>query len=431
MRTIHIALHTAALAAALSALAWTPLPAFGQSDDRTAPERGAVLDTLGVEAAVARVLAGSGHLAAARLEVDAREALAGQAGRLPNPRLATEAENIGGDVPDSATITAAVGQTVEIGGDRGARRRLADREVDLASATLGLTSVEQASLTRIRYAEASAAQARSRLAEADLALARRILDATTDQVEAGARSPVDQTRAELEFAAATADAEQAESLRSAAFRRLAALWSDLPDFGSVDDLQPAESVPTMDEFYALLPESAAMRVADGEVQRRDAVLRLEKSRRIPDVTLSAGYRRFVDSGRSTAVASIAVSIPLFDRGSGSLAAARARRAGADAKREALLAEGRAAVAELYGTLAAAHAQAVILRRDVLPRAEDVAGRVEEGYREGKFSVLDALDAKRTLSAARARYVTALEAYHRALAGMDRFVASPHPLTNQP
>ena len=44
-----------------------------------------------------------------------------------------------------------------------------------------------------------------------------------------------------------------------------------------------------------------------------------------------------------------------------------------------------------------------LRRTVLPAAEEAFGYAREGYREGKFSFLEVLDAQRTLFETRGLY----------------------------
>ena len=52
-------------------------------------------------------------------------------------------------------------------------------------------------------------------------------------------------------------------------------------------------------------------------------------------------------------------------------------------------------------------EARALRDEVLPRAAKVYEALNEGYRRGKFSVLDLLEARRTLARARLHYVDAL------------------------
>jgi cobalt-zinc-cadmium efflux system outer membrane protein len=387
-------------------------------------------DTLTLDAALARARALSPAVRAAALEVEARRALAVQAGRRPNPTLDLDGENVGasGGERPQATLSAAL--PIELGGDRAARRDLATREVDLAAADLTLTGLALDAAVRARYAEAAGAQARADLARFAFVLADSAVAVTTEQVDAGDRSPVDQTRAEVARAEVGADAARADAQRRAALARLAALFGAAPDFGAVAPLAEPTPVLPLDTLLARLDRSPALTRFDAEAARRRAALRLEEARRTPDPTVSAGYRQFFggdgeDGGAGGAlVAGVSLPLPLFDRNGGAVEAARVRLGAVDAEREAARLDARAALLEAYGALDAAFAESEALRTGVLPGAEDVAARVEEGYREGKFALLDVLDAQRTLVAARTRYADARAAYARAAADVERITALP-------
>jgi cobalt-zinc-cadmium efflux system outer membrane protein len=405
-----------------------PAPARAQASG-TPEFPAAQVDTLTLEAAVQRTLSSNPGLRAASLEVDARTALARQAARLPNPTLETEAENVGSSGAEAAVLTASIAQLVELGGDRGARRRLASREADLARTDAAAARIDYVRFARVRFAEAAAAQARLNLAETAEALARRSLEVTAEQVDAGDRSPVDETRAELQVAEASAERASAAAERTAAFARLAALWAAEPDFSAVEALPVPEPLPEFDTLDSRLTGSAALALWSIEVDRREAALRLERAQRIPDLTLSAGYRRFSGTGDRAFVGVLSLPLPLFSTNRGGTSAARSRLLAAEADRDAAAAAARADLAAVYGEAAAAYAESVSFRDDVLPRAEDVVARIEEGYREGKFALLDVLDAQRTLADARARYAGALAAFHIATAEIERLTTeSPGPFS---
>ena len=288
------------------------------------------------------------RLRAAHLEVEARQSLVRQAGRFPNPVLDAEAENLAADGPEQTVVTVAAQQRIELGGDRRARQRVAAREAEFAALEATLAGVELTALVRIRYAEAAAAQTRQRLALAAVVLADSTLSATTEQVAAGDRSPVDQTRAEVALADAQVVAARAEALHLSTFARLAALWTGTPDFEAVAPLPTPTPVADFNELGDALDASTALALWDVETGRREATVRLEEARRIPDVSLSAGYRHFPETGARAAVAGLSIPLPIFDRNGGAVAAARARRRAADAEREAALAEARAMLAETHG-----------------------------------------------------------------------------------
>lgn len=378
-------------------------------------------DTLTLVDALARTEAAGPALRAGALEVEAREALFGQAGRLLNPTLELVAENIGAPDEETTLVTFALAQTVELGGDRAARRAVARADIGRATSQFNLTRIRVFAGVRTRFATAVSAQEAVRLASESVELAETARYVTSEQVEAGDRSPVDLTRAQVAVAEAQAKAARADAVQHAAFAALAALWSDVPDFGTVESIDVVLSVPPYEVLAARLAASPILVRFAAETARREAAVRVETARRIPDPTISAGYRRFFNPGAGAFVVGIALPLPVFDRNGGNIAAARARLAMIDAERDAFLIEAQARLAEAHGELAAAVAEAEILRTEALPRAEDVADRIDEGYREGKFELLDLLDARRTLVALRSDYADALAAFRSASTDVARML----------
>ncbi|MFC7694075.1 TolC family protein [Paeniroseomonas aquatica] len=94
---------------------------------------------------------------------------------------------------------------------------------------------------------------------------------------------------------------------------------------------------------------------------------------------------------------LSVPLPVFDRNQGNIlrAGAELNRAEADAERGRLYLD--AALADAERRLDQAWRAADSLRRIVLPAALEAAGFAREGYAEGKFSLLEVLDAQRVLS----------------------------------
>ncbi|WDT77799.1 MAG: TolC family protein (plasmid) [Candidatus Manganitrophus sp.] len=54
--------------------------------------------------------------------------------------------------------------------------------------------------------------------------------------------------------------------------------------------------------------------------------------------------------------------------------------------------------------------------------------MNEGYRLGKFGLLDVLDAQRTLFGSRAQHLRALADYHQAVAEVERLIGEPLDVT---
>jgi cobalt-zinc-cadmium efflux system outer membrane protein len=67
-----------------------------------------------------------------------------------------------------------------------------------------------------------------------------------------------------------------------------------------------------------------------------------------------------------------------------------------------------------------------LQSDVLPGAQTAFEASREGYRYGKFTYLDMLDAQRALIAVKLRYINALTTYHKAGTEVERLIGKKIP-----
>ena len=118
---------------------------------------------------------------------------------------------------------------------------------------------------------------------------------------------------------------------------------------------------------------------------------------------------------------VGLSLPLFDRKGGALDETRARLSQARAERAAVQSRIGLARATAYDALATALETSRSLREVSLPRAQAVHASVQEGYRRGKFGLLDLIDARRFLLQARLEYIDALRSVWTARADLARLV----------
>ncbi|MGE0866273.1 MAG: TolC family protein, partial [Vicinamibacterales bacterium] len=161
-----------------------------------------------------------------------------------------------------------------------------------------------------------------------------------------------------------------------------------------------------------------------EIAQRDAARALEQARRTPDITVSAGYRRFTDIDSSAWVVGGSIPLPLFDRNKAGIQEAADRTAKAYQEQRAAEARVTALLAAAYSTLASAQGEAALLATDVLPGARSAFAAIEEGYRLGRFGYLEVLDAQRTLVAAEGQHLRALTDVHKAVAQVERLIGMP-------
>lgn len=427
MRTSRISV--ALLGCLLSApLVAAPTAPVDPSYDPTAQSAAFSRQALAVESAAALTLAGaldlaaeaSPELAAARRELAAVESLIGQARVYPNPVLSATQEDIGSGSP---VTEFALSQEIELGGKRSARIEAAERAQDVAAADFEATRARLRSEVMAAFFDVLTAQERVELAQAAVELAQRAQSAAGRRVAAGKVSPVEETRAQVAAAAVQIEFMQAETSLELARRRLAAIWGNpQPRFTrAAETAQMLPSLPALSSLQARLKDSALLARARLETERRRAVLDLERTRQIPNVTVSAGAQRSDAFDSTRGMVSIAVPLPLFDRNQGNIGAAQQRLYQALDQQAAAEIRLQRELVQAHAQLGTARRQAQSFRDDILPGAQRAFEVATKGFELGKFSFLDVLDAQRTLLQARTQYLGTLAQADQASAELQRIL----------
>lgn len=392
----------------------------------TAPSS-AVLATRGVPLSLAQAvdtaLRLSPQLRAAGLELEATEGLIMQAGALPNPTLGFQQEDTR---PGTRVTTFELSQPIELGGKRAARIELAERSRAVAAAEVDARLADVRAATIQAFFESLVAQERVALARESLRVASSALGAASRRVTAGKVAPTEETRAGVAQATARIELSQAEAERAASLHALTALMGVADDAVTALDGRP-DVLPQLPDNAVLadrLARSPTLRRAQSEAERLGAAYELERTRRIPDVTVSLGMRRAQELGRSQPVIGVSIPIPIFNANQGAQLEALRRRDAAQAQAQAEGLRLRAEVLQAASQLRARRTEIEALQREVLPGAVSAFEAAARGFELGKFSFLDVLDAQRTLLQSRAQYLRALSEAHRASADLNRRLALP-------
>jgi len=353
---------------------------------------------------------------AARL---AAEAGARQAGRWANPTLDILQENVSGSGAyrgsDRAETTYSFRQPLQLGGDRSARRRLAERELDTARIGAGVRRAELIEEVEHAFIDAQAAEAALVVAEERLIVARELAAAVDRRVRAARDPLMAGSRAEARLAEAEVEVEAARHTAIAARARLASYWGGggdiAPERASFEMMAARES-----DANDRAPDLA---LADADAARAEAQVDVERARAIPDLDLQAGWRQFSETDETALVFGLSVPLQIWDRNGAGVARARAEsaRAGYErAARERALTREQAMLAAQSDT---ARREVAALDARIIPASERALAQAREGYAMGGFSYIDVLDAQRALVDARLRRISALRSFHRSEASIAR------------
>jgi cobalt-zinc-cadmium efflux system outer membrane protein len=367
----------------------------------------------------------------------AAEARVLQARLLPNPKIEVEAEEFGGtgfrSGFDAAELSVRIGQLIELAGKRDRRTRLASLGKELVDWDYESARADVVQRVTRAFAAVLAAQERLELAEKVLELSRQAQAAVAQRVQAGKDSPVAELRADVVVSQAHIETQRAAKLLTAARQRLASVWgSRRPSFEEVaGDLYEVTRPASLDRIAELIAENPDLARWKTEQDKRRAALRLEKAKGTPDITVAGGVQRFEETDDSALIVGLAIPLPLFDRNQGGIQEAAENLARTGEQYKAAQVAALANLSEAASRLSAAYEEVVLLRDEVLPKADRAFAAAQRGYQEGKFDYLTVLDTQRTLFHTQAQFVDAAEAYHAALADVERLTGQSSLATEIP
>ena len=343
----------------------------------------------------------SPHIAAERAPIAVAEAGLVGAGAYPNPTLSygVLAGIHGVEYVNGTQHTVMLEQPFLVAGQRGARREAAQADVGVARAEARAGQHELAARARSLFVTLLAAEQRIKLleqAEADLERAERVV---VGRQQGGVMSAYDQSRIELETQAVAARAAEARGELDDASGRMAGLlalpgWHPRANGSLADALGPeASAAPSIERVPAVV-------VAEKAAESARSHIELARAERWPNPSLGAGAA-FTTSGYTLAGSfGIAMDLPLFDRGQGAIARARAEAHGAMLERDVVRAEAQAENERAARALATHRRALESYERTVVARLPELTRMAEAAYASGRGTILDLLDTLRTINETR-------------------------------
>jgi cobalt-zinc-cadmium efflux system outer membrane protein len=380
--------------------------------------------------ASAAALARSPALEGFSWELRASEARLLQAGLRPNPTLDAQLEDVAGTGQFSGTgqaqTTLLLSQLIELGGKRAARRDAAAAGRDLKGREYEVKRVEVLAQVAENFIELLAMQQQVALARETTLLAEASLRTVRERGRAGKAPAIEEKKALVALSRQRINEEHAEHELAVTRAQMAATWASItPSFDRADGaLFHIVAVAPFEELATRLATGPELTRWTSEQQLRAAEARLANIRRIPNLTVGGGVRRFEGSDDSSFVFGFTLPLPVADRNQG-------HRAEAQARVHATAADGRAAAIRLHTVLFGIYqelrhaAQALgSLEREIVPLATSALTLAEQGFRNGRLSYLELLDAQRTFVDVRRERIEVAATYQQLLLGIERLLGAP-------
>jgi cobalt-zinc-cadmium efflux system outer membrane protein len=352
-----------------------------------------------------------------------------------------------------AEVTLSLSQVIELGGKRAARLRQARREHEVAAWDYEAARANVLAEVAAAFVDVSVAQRR---VELDRRL-ERIEDerrgAIDQSVASGKVSPLESEAAATAVSLAKVRLIASEQGLARARVRLAATWgSHFPGFARVDGRLDALSAPApLETLLALREQNPDVARWSAELALREAGRDVARSRGVPDLTVTFGFRtqgtqsrsirRFgfgggLEAGRAdlewdrdrdnTFVFGASMPLPVFNRNQGAIRESEYQISQATEQRQAADARAMVSITQAHQELAQALETLRVLDEEVVPAARRTFEQTKAGHEKGKFGYRDVLDAERALLEVDHRRIDALHAYHDAAIRLDRLTGSLPP-----
>ena len=356
-----------------------------------------------------------------------------QASMRPNPIFTYTVENVLGtrewrgwrDAKEEYDLT----QTIETAGKRRYRTLAACHAVDEAEERLELVRLTILNQLKKQFIETAGFQESLSVARERAANAEEILKTLQQEIEQGKGNPIQFQKIKVQLANALFDQERVQGDLQQAKEALALMWgASYPEFEKVSyDLynleSPCSDCETNVEGHPLLLQWESRR------RSLEQVVNLEKAIATPDFLFTVGYKT-EDRNRGL-VFSLAVPLPFFDRNQGNILRA-------EFDEQSTITELTAHQTRLQTLLRTStkevlrnFKEAIFLRDHILKAAQDAYDLSLEGYKQGKYGLLDVLESHQTLFDIQEKYIAILVETHISQVDVE-YLAPPNPSigTNQ-
>lgn len=345
-----------------------------------------------LKAALDRTLANNPLLRAKESESESYRHSIRQSDRLPNPQLTMSVENAYGTLDnfESSENTVSIGQLIELGGKRDARRNLAESEYAYSSAKSRKNLQQVKAAVSHDYIDLQKANALIVIAREEHSAVQQLAKIVAAKVGAGAVLAAEISRIQAIESKLMQEIIHAEHEIEEKERNLTVNWSGTPaDLGKLPALgtvTPEDIADSANENIQLLPFETAVTVAKHNREH-------EEAQGVPDLTLSAGYRRLEETNDNAVVGSISIPLPIFDRNSDGVAAANSRVQAAiqtlEANRQLQSLRRQNLVAEIHHF----HEKLELHNDTLVPSLKKTMSELQKAYEVGKTGYGDLMDAR--------------------------------------
>ncbi len=379
-------------------------------------------DTLKIEEAVKLAIANNPELLAFKYETTSLEKKKIQAGLIPNPELNFDVEDIFGskEIKDFSQLTLTGSQLFELGGKRGSRISLVEKEINSSHGNYELLKLNVVTNVKSAFFDLYRIQKQIEQQKRFVSLNEEILKTIQTRVEAGKTSPAEESKVKVVLINSRIELNRLQRNFASAQSKLNSLLGTTGRnfFPSTDLYDNFFTPPDKAGIINAIDSIPSIRNLNNETNVRKAALELEKSQAIPDLSISGGIRYLNELKTNSFVLGASIPLPFFNRNQGNIQSAEVRLDQMDAIIRSQKFNVISAINTIHNNLLSSYNNALQLKENIIPEAEKAYDITRQGYLQGRFAFIDLLDAQRTLFDTQVQYLLELTEYYNSLIELE-------------
>lgn len=330
-----------------------------------------------------------------------------QAGLSPNPSISIQFENFGGNGTFSGTraleSSFAISQEIVTSGKIHKKIRTAQVEKQIAIDEVELQELQLKILVAERYLEIFSLKKQLEIEAEYLALSKENAHAVARKVSAGEIPMIDETRANVELAAAKTEHKKLQRQLATAYIQLASQWGETSaDFDIAQAKLQKVGIPEegFSKFAQQLELHPVAKIARKQMILAKAAKNLARADSRSDLEFEGGVKKSRDHGKHSYFAGISLPLKIFDRNQGNIAKAVAQTKKATNNLGNVQLRLKARLLELEKQLESISEENANAANALIPGANKAFEQMKKAYNEGERQLFELFDARRILLAAK-------------------------------
>jgi cobalt-zinc-cadmium efflux system outer membrane protein len=385
-------------------------------------------ETISLSATMEMGILNNPTLKANRAKLGINDAQILQANMLLNPTLMSD------NGVAEKTYRLGIEQTIELGGKRSKRTKLAKKNKEITQAELLTTLIDTRSLIRNSYISLYKAQQELIASEEILDTTQQLAEIAKKREIAGDIAQLDVLQAEITMVKAKTNLQASKLTTNQSFNNLCAcVGSDLnrdvvlerpilcEEFYNAKDKDENYLNNLIERAYQTRPEIKAL---EKKIEAQNISLKIARANIVPNLNVAVGPDLVKDKKTSFSVFAMAnIEIPLFNRQQGVIKEIQAQKEMYEqelvAQKTRINQEVRNAWAGIINNLDSIR----IYEEEILPKAKDVLEKSKLSFQEGKSSVLMALNAQEAYINTKLGYIQVLTDYEYSISNLERAIGT--------